>query len=137
MESCTVAGALIPPVGSGVYHGIDTGLSVISVAEVLDPGDHGGVAEAITGGSRRVVLDVEHPGEGNSIARPATAVGEEVVGLSGARAGCRVSKVVAATDEAGSGGTGVVLGKGGINEGSSLRGLCSIVSIMSLGQYGG
>jgi hypothetical protein len=44
-----------------------------------------------------------------------------------------VSKVVATTDEASGGGTGVVLGEGGINEGSSLSGLCSIVSIMSLG----
>ena len=123
MEFGTVAGALVPPVGSRVDHGVDTSLGVVGVGEVLDPSDHGSVAETVAGGSRRVVLDIEHTGESFSITGPATAVGEEVLGLGGTRTGGWMSKVVATTDEASSGSAGVVLREGGVNDCGSFSGL--------------
>lgn len=81
----------------------------------MNPGDHGRLAEAVANRARRVVFDVEHAGEGDAVFGPATAVGEEVVGLGRAGAAIGVGEVVAAADEFGGGGAGVVAGEAGVD----------------------
>jgi len=96
---------------------------MIGIHEVLDPGDHGRLAEAVAGRAGRVILDVEHAREGAAVGGPAAAVREEEGGLAAAGAGVGVSEVVAAADEAGVGGAGVVGGEAGVDVGSAFRGL--------------
>ena len=81
---------------------------MVGVDEVFDPGYHGGMAEAVTGRARGVVFDVEHARQGDAVLGPAAAMGEEVVGLGSAGAGVGVGEMVAAADESGFGGAGVV-----------------------------
>ena len=76
--------------------------------EIRDPGHHGRGREAVAGRARGVVLDVEHARQGDAVAGPAAAVGEEEVGLRGAGARVRVGEVVPAADEAGGRGAVVV-----------------------------
>jgi hypothetical protein len=115
--------ALGPPVGGAVDQWVAGGLGVVGVHEVADPGDHGGLAQAVAGGPRRVVLDVQHAREGDAVAGPASTMGEEVVGLGCAAAGVRVGKVVTATDEAGVRRPGVVGREGRVNVGGAFGGL--------------
>lgn len=122
-EGTAVAGARLPPVGGGVEHGVPARLAAVGVDEVLDPRDHLRVGQAVAGVARRVVLEVEHAGQGDAVVGPAAAVGEEVLGLVGARGAVRVGEVVAAADEAGRGGAGVVLREGGVDVGGALGGL--------------
>ena len=105
----------IPPIIRTIDNRIPRRLRMIRVHEILDPGDHGGRAEAVARRAVRVVLDVEHAGQGDAVTGPAAAVGEEVVGLRGAAAGVRVGEVVAAADETGGGGAVVVGGEGGVD----------------------
>lgn len=115
MEGCAVARARGPPIVGAVDQRISRRLAVVGVDEILDPGDHGGLGEAVTGRARGVVFDVQHAGEGDAVARPATPVGEEVVGLRRAGAGVGVREVVAPADQAGGRGPAVVGGKAGVN----------------------
>ena len=122
-EGCAVARALAPPVCCAVDHGVAGGLSVVGVREILNPGHHGRLAEAVAGSTAWVVLDIEHARESDSVTRPPTSVGEEVGGLSDARAGIRVGKVVAATDEASVRSPNVVVGETGIDV---IRAFCGL-----------
>jgi len=54
---------------------------MIRVHEVVDPGYHRGVREAVAGRPGGVVFDVEHAGKGDAVSGPATAVRDEVVCL--------------------------------------------------------
>jgi hypothetical protein len=123
VECGAVASALAPPIRSAVDHGVTLGLGVVGIREVLDPGDHSRLAEAVAGSSRGVVLNIEHAGKSDSVAGPSTSVGEEVGGLGSTRAAVRVGEVVATTDEAGIRSTNVVAGEGRINVIGSLRSL--------------
>lgn len=87
-ESVRVASAGRPPRGVGVEKGINTRLSVVGVAEVLDPGYSGAGREYAT------TLKIEHTGECDAIAGPPTAVSKEVVRLSGAGAGVLITHLV-------------------------------------------
>ena len=102
VESSAIASARLPPVSGAVDDGVAFRLGVIGVGEVLDPGDHGRMAEAVAFicSLDRVILDIEHAWEGFPVLGPSTSVGEEVLGLDLTRAGVRVGKVVASTDEA-------------------------------------
>ena len=100
---------------------------MIGVNEARDPSDHGRLAEAIARGARGVVLDVEHAGERDAVTGPAAAVREEEVGLRRAGAEIGVGEVVAAADETGAGGAGVVGGEGGILVGCSFCSLFATV----------
>ena len=98
MECRRIARAGRPPVVCAVNQRIASGAAVVGIHEALDPRHHGGLAEAVARGARRVVLDVEHARERDAVARPASAVGEEEIGLRRARAEIRMCKVVAASD---------------------------------------
>lgn len=82
------------------------------------------MGEAVAGGAVGVVLDIEHAGEGDAIARPATAVLKKEVGLDGAGRDIRAGKVVTTADEASVGGTDVMVAKGRVDEASTLGSLC-------------
>ncbi len=82
-KGSTASGAGIPPICRCVNHRIPTGLAFVCLAKVLDPGDHGRGTQAVAGGSRGVVLDIEHPRKGDAIIRPTSTVSQEEVGLSG------------------------------------------------------
>lgn len=101
---------------------------MVGVDEVVDPGHHRRGGEAVAGCSGGVVLDIEHTGEGDTILGPPAAVGEEVVGLRGASGGAGVGKVVTTADEASVGGTNVLGGESGGDEGSAFGGLGGLVS---------
>lgn len=122
-EALGVARALVPPRVVGVDHGVAARLGVVAVREGLDPGHHGRGGEAEAGGLAGNGLEVDHARQGDAVVGPAAAVGEEVIGLGGAGGGVRVGKVVAAADEAGVGGAGVVGGKLGVGVGGSFGGL--------------
>lgn len=96
---------------------------MVGVDEVIDPGHHRRGRQAEAGRAGGVVLDVEHAGEGDAVPGPAAAVGEEVGCLRGAGGGAGVREVVAAADEAGIGGAGVLGGEGGGGVASALGGL--------------
>lgn len=113
-----VTGALGPPAGGGVDHGVATRGSLVCLAEFLDPGGHGGRGEAVAAG-----LEIEHARQGLAIAGPAAAVGDEVLGLGLAGAGAGLGEVVSAADELGLGGAGVVGAEDGIGVGGALGGL--------------
>ena len=114
IERCTVTRASRPPVVRAVNQRIPPGAAVIGRHETLDPGDHGGLAEAVARGSRRVVLDVEHAGQRDAVVRPASAVSEEVASLRRTGAFVWVCKVIAAADQACTGRAAVVGREGGI-----------------------
>ena len=103
-----VARARGPPVVGAIDHRVAGRFTVVGVDEVLDPGHHGGGAQTVARRARRVVLDVEHAGQGAAVARPAAAVREEEVRLSGAGARVGMRKVVAAADQTSGGGARVV-----------------------------
>jgi hypothetical protein len=125
VESRAVSSASFPPICRGVDNGVSGRLLVVGVGEVLDPGDHGRVAQtvALIASLGWVVLDIKRTGKGLPVFGPSTAVGEEVLGLSGTRAGVGVGKVVTTTDEASRGGTSVMFGECGINVGVSFSSL--------------
>lgn len=79
---------------------------MVLVDEAGDPGDHGGLREAVAGGGAG--LEIEHARESNAVRGPAAAVVVEVGGLRRAGGGGRASKVVATADEAGVGRPRVV-----------------------------
>jgi hypothetical protein len=87
---------------------------MVGVAEVFDPG-YGGARREHAG-----ALEVQHTGQGDAIAGPAAAVGEEVLRLCGTGAGVQVCKVIATTDETGVCGAGVVAAEGRVDVGQSL-----------------
>jgi hypothetical protein len=101
--------------------------------EICDPGDHGGGAEAVAGCARRIVFDIEHAGEGPAVGGPAAAVGEEEGCLCGAGAGGGVGKVVAAAEEGGAGGAGVVRGERGVDVAGAFGGLWGGVLVLAVG----
>lgn len=74
-EVAAIASASAPPVGGGIDHGIPASLAFVGLTKVTDPGHHVGGAQPIAGGTGRVVLDVQHTRQGNTIVGPATAVG--------------------------------------------------------------
>src|SRR5690242_2781635 len=94
----------------------------------MDPGHHRRGGEAVAGCSGGVVLHVEHAGEGDTILGPAAAVGKEEVGLCGAARGGGLGEVVTTADEAGVGGSDVLGGETGGDEGSAFGGLGDSVS---------
>lgn len=96
---------------------------MIRVDEIRDPAHHRRGAEAVAGRARRVVLDVEHAGQGDAVGGPAAAVGEEEIRLGGAGGGGGACEVVAAPDERGGCGAGVVRGEGGVGVGCAFGGL--------------
>jgi len=59
-------------------------------------------------------FDVEGTREGDAIATPASTVGGEILGLSSTRGSIREGKVVAATNQTGLSGTGILGGEGRI-----------------------
>lgn len=122
-ERLGVAGALVPPRVVGVDHGVAARLGVVAVGEGLDPADHGRGRQAEAGGLARDRLQVDHARKSDAVVGPAAAVGEEVIGLGGAGGRVRVRKVVAAADEAGGGGAGVVGGELGVGVCGSFGGL--------------
>lgn len=126
-ESIGVPGARLPPVGRGIDHGITAGPGPVAVGEGPDPGNHGAGAEAVALGLARVTLQINHTGEGDAIAGPATTVGEEVVALSRSRA-VRVSEVVTTTDELVVGSANVLGVECGRLVGGSLGGLTAVSS---------
>ena len=113
-EGSTITRAGTPPVIRAVDERVAASLAVVGGDEALDPGDHGGGGEAVAGGAVGVVFDVEHPREGDAVAGPAAAVGEEEGRLRCAGGFVRVGEVVAAPDEAGVCGAGVVGGEFGV-----------------------
>lgn len=117
-----VSGALGPPASGGVDHGVATRGSLVGLAELLDPGGHGGRGEAVAAG-----LEVEHTRQGLAIAGPAAAVGNEVLGLGLAGAGAWLGEVVSAADELGIRGAGVVFAEGRVGVGGALGGLLLLV----------
>lgn len=131
MESGAVARAGAPPVVGGVDQGIPARLAVIGVDEILDPGYHGRLAQAVAGRTARVVLDVQHARKSPPVPAPASAVREEEIRLGAAGAGVGVREVVSATDEASVGGTGVVVREAGVDISGALRGLHADVSVVS------
>lgn len=118
-----VASALAPPRVVGVNHGVATRLAVVAVGKGLDPRHHGRGRQAVAGRLAGDGLEVDHAGQGDAVLGPAAAVREEVVRLSSAGGGVRVRKVVAAADQAGRGGAGVVRGELGVNVIGSFGGL--------------
>lgn len=129
VECARIASALFPPVCGAVDHGIRLGLGVISIDEILNPGNHCGLAQAVAGGTRRVILDIQHARKSPSITGPSSSVGEEEVSLSGTGAFIRVGKVIAATNEACFSRTGVVRRERGINVGGPFGSLDIDISI--------
>ena len=82
---------------------------MVGVDEILHPGYHGRLAQAVAGvGALGFVLDVEHAGEGSPVPGPTPAVREEEFRLAAAGTLVGVREVVAAADEAGVGGADVV-----------------------------
>lgn len=128
-ESLGVSGAGLPPVRRGVDHGVTAGSGVVTVGESLDPSDHGAGTEPVALGLTGGALQVNHTGEGDSIAGPATAIGKEVVALSSS-GGVWVGKVVTTTDEVVAGGTGVLRVEGGRLVGGSLSGLNDYILVL-------
>ena len=114
MESSRVAGARLPPARARVNHGRAARLRLIRTAEIRDPADHlrGAEAPALAAAAAGAALHVDHAGQGDAVVGPAAAVRQEVGGLGRAAAGRRVSKVVAAADEARRRGRRVVLAEG-------------------------
>ena len=74
-------------------------------------------AQAIARGAGGVVLNVQHPRQRDAVVGPPAAVGEEEIRLGCAAAGVGVGEVVAAADEAGGGGAGVVGGEARVDVG--------------------
>jgi len=72
---------------------------VVRVAEITNPAHHRRGAEAVTRRPAGVVFNVQQPRQGAAISRPASAMGEEVVGLGGPRTTRRLREVVAAADQ--------------------------------------
>lgn len=111
-----------PPVIGGIDHRPAARARLVSVHERADPSHHGGLGEAVAGAASggRVVFHVEHAGEGDAVGGPAAAVGEEEGRLGGAGGGGRWAReVVAAADEAGGCGRGVVGGEFGVDVGGA------------------
>ena len=98
---------------------------MVSVDKILHPGHHGRFAHPVAGVAIgvRVILDVEHAGEGSPIPGPPAAVREEVCCLGAAGTYVGVCKVVPATDEACIGGINVVAREGGVDEIGAFCGL--------------
>ena len=71
---------------------------MILVDEAMDPCYHGRSAQTVACCAVGVVFNIQHPGEGDAIATPAAAVGEEEVRLGGAGGFVGVREVVAAAD---------------------------------------
>lgn len=67
VEGAAVAGASLPPAWVGVEHGIAGGLAVVVVAELLDPGDHGALAQAPACSAAALALEIEHTGESDAV----------------------------------------------------------------------
>lgn len=89
---------------------------MVGVQKIGDPVHHACLPKSMACRCA-AVFHVQHTGQGSSIARPAAAVCEEEVCLSGTGADGWAGKVVAASDEAGGGGTVVVLGEFRVNVG--------------------
>ena len=121
-----VARARFPPRWAEVKHGPASGLAVISVAEVLDPRHHCArrqtPALAVALG-----FEIQHTGQGDSVSRPATAVGEEVLGLSSASRLAWMSEVVTTADQASSCGALILRREGRREIVSALGGLLSLL----------
>ena len=98
MERGTLTCALTPPIIGGVDQGVARCLGMILRDEALNPSNHGRLAQTVAGGAVGVVLYVEHARQCDTVARPATAMGEEECRLCTARAVVRVSEVVTASD---------------------------------------
>lgn len=107
-ERSAIPSTGIPPIGSGVDHGVSTSATLVCLPKFLDPRDHCSGAQTITGRARRVIFKVHHSGKGLAISRPASSMGQKIVGLSRAGAAVRMGEVVATTDQAGVGCTCVV-----------------------------
>ena len=127
-EGVGIARAAGPPRRVGVQHRVPARAGVVPVAEGLDPRHHGGRGQAP---ARRAALglEVQHARECDAVAGPAAAVGDEVVRLRGGGGLARVGEVVAAADEAGLGGAGVVGGEGGVGVGRALGCLCDVSQV--------
>ena len=119
----TIARTSLPPVRIGVDHRITPCLAVVGVDEILDPGYHGrrGLAVAFRFVGRG--FHVDHAGEGYAVTGPAPAMREEECRLGAAGTEVGAGEVVAAADEAGLGGTGVVAREVGVNETCAFCGL--------------
>ena len=101
MERGALTRTLTPPIISAVNHRIARRLGMIFRDEALYPRHHFGMAQTVAGGAVGVVFDVEHAGEGDTVAGPAAAVSEEEGRLGASCAGVRVGEVVTAADETG------------------------------------
>ncbi len=113
-EAAVVAGALGPPAGGRVDHGVPARAGLVRVQEVADPGDHLALRLAVAGGPVRVPLDVQRAGQRLAVAGPAAAVVDEVVRLGGAGRGVRGGEVVGAADHADVVRAVVLLGEVGV-----------------------
>ncbi len=111
MERRALARALTPPVIGAVDHGIAGSLGMILGDEALDPRDHCRLAEAVTGGAVRIILDVEHARQRDAVAGPAAAVREEKGRLRAAGAFVRVGEMVSAADKARARSSAVMAGE--------------------------
>lgn len=104
---------------------------MVGVNKVGDPAYHVAGRETVAFVAAGCVFDIQHTGQRDAVVGPATAVFEEVVGLVGARAAVRVSKVVATADEACFGGAVVVVGEARVDVSSSLSGLYRMLERLS------
>jgi hypothetical protein len=121
-EGIGVASAGLPPRRVEVQHGVASGLGVVGIAEVLDPSHHGARRQA-PALAVALGLEIQHTGQGDSIARPTASMGEEVGGLGSTGALTGVGEVVTATDQASRGGTFILRGEGRRDVVCSLSGL--------------
>ena len=114
---------VIPPVQAGVEHGPAAGGVVVRVREAHDPVAHLLRAEAVVPRKTGVRLEVEHAGQGDAIAGPASTIVEEELGLLLGSAGIGPREVVAASRQTRVAGAEVLVVEVRAAEGAALGGL--------------
>ena len=100
IESSAISRASGPPIIRAVDHRVASSLGMIGADKALNPGNHCRCAQTIAGSAVGIVLNVQHPWQGDAVARPSSAMGKEVSGLGGAGACVGMRKMVSAADEA-------------------------------------